>query len=110
MASLGGVARKTGRVLEGTSELLGFAELGVVALVVVGAVVAGVVGFPIYAVWQLVRSGHIAAAVLLGGGIGLLALNALRDVKRRELSWLSAIVAAVLTLWCVYVAFVVVFA
>jgi hypothetical protein len=31
-------------------------------------------------------------------------------VKRRELSWLSAIVAAVLTLWCVYVAFVVVFA
>ena len=106
MASLKGVARKTGKILRGTSELLDFAELGVVALVVV----AGVFGLPADAVWHSIRSGHIVAAVLLVCGIGILALNVIRDVKRRELSWLSAVVGAALTLGCAYVAFVVVFA
>jgi hypothetical protein len=105
MALMGNVAKAAVKVIEGASELLDIAEVGVVGLIVVGALGAGVVGAPAYAVWQAVRSGHIVAAVLLLGGIALLTLNAIRDMKRRELSWLSAVIAAVLTLWCVYVAF-----
>ena len=92
------------RVLKGTNALLDAAELGLVALAVAAAAVAGVIGLPVYLIWHLSRSGHLVAAALLLGAVCLLAVNVVRDVKRREFGWVSATVAAVLTVWCAYVA------
>jgi len=101
MGSITRIAKAGAKAFKGASEVVEAAELGVVGV----ATAAGVVGVPAYLIWVLMRSGHRAAAMLLIAVVGLIALNFVRDWRRRELSWLSAVVLAIVTVGCVYVAF-----
>jgi len=103
MGALVRVGKAAMGAVKGAGTLVELAELSVVALVGAGAALVAVVGLPAYLAWDLMHSGHVAGGVTVLGVVALLALNAVRDVRRRELSWLSAIVGAIVAVWCAYV-------
>ena len=110
MGALVRVGKAAVSALKASSALLDLAELSVVTLAGAGAAVAAVVGLPAYLIWHLARTGHVLAGVLVLGAVGVLALNLVRDLKRRELGWISSMVAAIVTVWCAFVILRVVFA
>jgi hypothetical protein len=108
MGSIARIGKAAVRMLKGTDAALQGVELSAVALATAGAAVAAVVGLPAYLIWRLVQSGHLVAGAVLLGTVCLLAANLARDLKRREVGWVSATLATAVTVWCVYVALMVI--
>ena len=82
---------------------LDLAEAGVLAFVIAAIVAIVIVGLPAYTVWLLFHADRPIAAVIIIVAVVAIAISVMRDLRSRQLGWISALLAAGRTLASAYV-------